>query len=122
MTRHIKVVGKTLPRIDPLKLAKALGADTMIGAPKQAKDGRYYMEYTLVKKNGCATKRRIYQLDENSVKKYTLLGTANGSDFHHCLLLSGKYVKDCRKRICGYYIKTPIVFGCKIAVSFYAKK
>ena len=123
MTRHIKLIGKTYPRIDPIKVAKALGADTIISGRQQTKDGLKYIEFTSVKKDGRRITRRIYELDKNNTKKYTLLGTAEGTDFWQCVNLAIRFVKkDFQKRICGYYFDKSYTPGCSLSISFYAKK
>lgn len=122
MTHRIKHIGKTLPLIDPLKVAKALGADTVITGQKQTKNGQNYIEIFSITKNNRRIKRIIYELDKNSAKKYTLLGTAEGMDFFHCIYLAGTHAKNFRKRVYGYCLEESCSPGCNFAISFYAKK
>lgn len=119
---QIKHIGKTLPRLDPEKIAKALGADQIMTAPKQAKDGRNYREIVRVSKNKRRSTKRIYELDEKSVEKYAPLGITRGEDFFHCVYLGGRHTENFWERVCGYCFTTSNSSQFKLEVTFYEKK
>lgn len=104
------------------KIAKILGADMMLNARKQTKDGRIFIELIRFAKNGRQSKKKIYELNEKiNYKKYALIGTARGNDFFHCIYLGATRASNFWERIAGYCIDTHSSSEGNLSIAFYEK-
>lgn len=116
----IKNTGKMESLLDPIKIAKGVGASRVITDEKQTEGGKNYIELISVTKTGRKNKKRIWELNENNAKKLALIGTAGGESLFHCLYLAANHTKNFWDRVCGYRfgVGTPFPYS----ISFYKKR
>ncbi len=120
--RKIRHTGKTESLVDPIKVAKALGAESTMSGPKRSRDGRNYREVIRNVTISGRIKEKIYELNEKNLKKYTPLIETMGDDFFHCVYIAARNVKDFWKQVYGYRITTSNYLDYTFVVSFYKKK
>lgn len=117
----IKRIGKTYRKVDAKTLAKALGADLIIGPVTVDDQGREYFEFEVVAgdKDYSGTKR-IYKLSDEELKNYKLIGEAEGQNLFFCLFM-GRHTENFHNRVCGYRVLEPTQPGMALRVAFYEK-
>ena len=92
------------------------------GNGRKYRDLSGWERITADKKNNRKIKGRIYELSEEEVKSHSLIGTASGQNFDHCVWLALRHEERFVDRVWGYRIEKSGDPEIKISVSFYERE